>query len=489
MGDYGLMSTIDVWAKLGLEQAIDRSLSLIEEKKVLNAVVPDGVATREMLGTIASGKSELAVPYLAKDNMATLELPTTAGSKMLKGFVSPYEATVIRKLREAGAVMIGKTNMDEFAMGSSTENSVYGPTLNPLDPKRVPGGSSGGAAAAVAAGLVPFALGSDTGGSIRQPAAFCGVVGMMPTYGRVSRYGLLAMASSLDRIGPITRTVEDAARVLQVIAGQDDKDSTTVGVPVPDYVAECKKPIDGIRIGFMRGILSSRDTIAAGGLDEKDSFLNNVRDEFRNRGVDVVGVDLPHEEYALATYYIIQPAEVSANLARYDGIRYGFSKATDPDTDSLADVYKKTRAEGFGSEVKRRIMLGTYTLSAGFRDAYYDKAQKVRALIKQDFDKAFEKVDVIVSLTTPTVAFELGARVSDPLEMYKADLLTTPASMAGLPAISIPCGMVGGMPVGLQIIGRPFEEEVVLRVARAFEEATATADWRQELNAKLGGMQ
>ena len=429
---------------------------------------------------LAMTMMSLVVPYLAKDNMATLDLPTTASSKILQGFVSPYEATVIRKLKEAGAVMVGKSNMDEFAMGSSTENSVYGPTLNPLDESRVPGGSSGGAAAAVAAGLVPFALGSDTGGSIRQPAAFCGVVGLMPTYGRVSRYGLLAMASSLDRIGPITRNVEDAARVLQIIAGHDEKDSTTVETVVPDYVKESQRPVSGLQIGIAESFFG--EGVDAGIAEAVRSAVKTLE----SLGVVTSDTVLPHAEHALATYYIIQPAEVSANLARYDGIRYGFSVEGSEDAKTLADVYKKTRAGGFGTEAKRRIMLGTYTLSAGFRDAYYDKAQKVRTLIKQDFDKAFELVDVIISPTTPTVAFKLGERTSDPLAMYKADLLTTPASMAGIPAISIPCGMVDGMPVGLQIMGQQFDEATILRVAYAFEQATIDADWRRELNTKLG---
>lgn len=462
------------WQKLGIDKAIDLAHERIHGATALNAVlaVEENISPEEKSFT----EGLLRVPYLAKDNLATTNLPTTVGSKILEGFVSPYEATVIRKLREAGAVMMGKTNMDEFAMGSSTENSAYGPTLNPWDNTKVPGGSSGGSAAAVAGGLVPFALGSDTGGSIRQPAAFCGVVGLMPTYGRVSRYGLLAMASSLDRIGSFTNTVEDAAKVLQVIAGWDEKDSTTVGVPVPNYVAGLSGNINGIKIGFASEFFGE-------GVDpEVEMRVREAIDVLRGLGGELVdGSDmpkLPHAKYGLSTYYIIQPAEVSANLSRYDGIRFGYSVMNDPDVKNLADVYLKSRAKGFGSEVKRRIMLGAYTLSAGFRDAYYDKAQKVRMLIKRDFDRAFEKVDVIVAPTTPTVAFGVGERADSPLEMYKADLLTTPASMAGIPAISIPCGLAHGLPVGLQIMAPQFGEEVLLRVAHAYEMATRNAEWR-----------
>jgi aspartyl-tRNA(Asn)/glutamyl-tRNA(Gln) amidotransferase subunit A len=404
---------------------------------------------------------------------------------MLAGFVSPYEATVVKKLREAGAVMVGKSNLDEFAMGSSTENSAFGVTKNPVDESRVPGGSSGGSAAAVAAGMVPFALGSDTGGSIRQPASFCGVVGLMPTYGRVSRYGLIAMASSLDRIGPITTTVRDAAKVLQVIAGHDEYDSTTVDIPVPAYEEFLDGDISKLKIGFLD------DFIMEGGSGQAMLEPYFKACDLLKKMVNpsnYQSIKMPHFKYALATYYILQPAEVSANLARYDGMRYGFStqvsKKSHQSNQSnqshqnelgLVEMYFQTRAEGFGAEVKRRIMLGTYTLSAGFRDAYYDRAQRVRTLIKKDFDWAFDKennpnyVDVIISPTTPTVAFKIGERAQDPLAMYKADLLTTPASLAGIPAISIPCGEVDGLPVGLQIMGKQFDEPTILKVADAYE--------------------
>lgn len=467
---------ISAWEKLGIDKAIDLARERIHGAKVLNAVlaIEENISPNEK----SFAEALLRVPYLAKDNLATESLPTTVGSKILENFVSPYEATVIRKLRDAGAVMVGKTNMDEFAMGSSTENSAYGPTLNPWDNAKVPGGSSGGSAAAVAGGLAPFALGSDTGGSIRQPASFCGVVGLMPTYGRVSRYGLLAMASSLDRIGPFTNTVEDAAKVLQVIAGWDEKDSSTVDVPVPDYVAGLSGKVEGVKIGFASEFFGE-------GIDpEVEDRVREAILVLQNLGAELIDGSnmpkLPHAKYGLSTYYIIQPAEVSANLSRYDGIRFGHSAMNHPEISSLTEVYTKSRAEGFGAEVKRRIMLGAYTLSAGFRDAYYDKAHKVRMLIKQDFDQAFAKVDVIVAPTTPTVAFGVGERVDNPLEMYKADLLTTPASMAGIPAISIPCGLAHGMPVGLQIMAPQFGEEILLKVAHAYELATQNAEWRSK---------
>jgi len=445
--------------KLGIEKATAGALKVIKEKADLNAIL----AINEKPKLVKGG--QLNVPYICKDNIVTLELPTTAASKILKGFVSPYEATVVGRLREAGAVMVGKSNLDEFAMGSSTENSAFGTTKNPVDPTRVPGGSSGGSAAAVAAGMAPFALGSDTGGSIRQPAAFCGVVGLMPTYGRVSRYGLIAMASSLDRIGPITTTVRDAARVLQIIAGKDEHDSTTVDIAVSNYLEFLDGDIKGIKIGVPKEYFGE-------GVEPKvaEKVQEAIR-ELKKLGAEIIDISLPHSKYALATYYIIQPAEVSANLARYDGVRYGLSMGADDKVEDLIAMYRQTRDEGFGAEVKRRIMLGTYTLSAGFRDAYYDKAQRVRTLIKQDFDQAFEKADVIISPTTPTVAFKIGEKANDPLAMYKADLLTTSASLAGIPAISIPCGEVEGLPVGLQIMGKQFDEAIILKVADAYERA------------------
>lgn len=467
------------WEKLGIDAAILRAQERIATRTDLNAVLAtdNDVSADDKSYT----EAKLRVPYLAKDNMATKKLPTTAASKILENFVSPYEATVIRKLREAGAVMVGKTNMDEFAMGSSTENSAFGATKNPWNLEYVPGGSSGGSAAAVAAGLVPFALGSDTGGSIRQPAAFCGIVGLMPTYGRVSRYGLLAMASSLDRIGCFTNTVEDAAKVLTVIAGRDDRDTTTLDAPVPDYVSALSADLKGVKVGVAQDFFGE-------GLDPAvESQVRAAIEVLQAAGAELVMIDsLSHAKYGLSTYYIVQPAEVSANLARYDGMRYGFSVADDASAVSLGDVYMNSREKGFGPEVKRRIMLGTYTLSAGFRDAYYDKAQKVRQLIKSDFENAFAKVDVLVSPTTPTVAFKLGERTADPLAMYKADLLTTPASMAGIPAISVPCGLAHDLPVGLQIMAPQLGEEVMLKVAYAYEMATADAQWRGRA-AKLRG--
>ena len=453
------MMNISEAEKLGIEKATAGALKVIKEKADLNAIL----AINEKPKLVKGG--QLNVPYICKDNIVTLELPTTAASKILKGFVSPYEATVVGRLREAGAVMVGKSNLDEFAMGSSTENSAFGTTKNPVDPTRVPGGSSGGSAAAVAAGMAPFALGSDTGGSIRQPAAFCGVVGLMPTYGRVSRYGLIAMASSLDRIGPITTTVRDAARVLQIIAGKDEHDSTTVDIAVSNYLEFLDGDIKGIKIGVPKEYFGE-------GVEPKvaEKVQEAIR-ELKKLGAEIIDISLPHSKYALATYYIIQPAEVSANLARYDGVRYGLSMGADDKVEDLIAMYRQTRDEGFGAEVKRRIMLGTYTLSAGFRDAYYDKAQRVRTLIKQDFDQAFEKADVIISPTTPTVAFKIGEKANDPLAMYKADLLTTSASLAGIPAISIPCGEVEGLPVGLQIMGKQFDEAIILKVADAYERA------------------
>uniref|UniRef100_A0A7C2WGF2 Glutamyl-tRNA(Gln) amidotransferase subunit A n=1 Tax=Thermorudis sp. TaxID=1969470 RepID=A0A7C2WGF2_9BACT len=402
------------------------------------------------------------IPVALKDVLCTVDAPTTAGSRILEGFRSPYDATVVRKLREQGAVFVGKANTDEFAMGSSTENSAYGPTRNPWDLDRVPGGSSGGSAAAVAAGEAMVSLGSDTGGSIRQPAGFCGVVGIKPTYGRVSRYGLVAFASSLDQIGPIGRTVEDVAIVLQAISGHDPYDSTSVDVPVPDYRTSLTGDIRGIRIGIAA-------EYQVPGMDpEVERVVDEAVAELQRLGAEIVPVSLPHTKYALATYYIIAPSEASANLARYDGVKYGLSLQGE----TLLESYLQTRGRGFGPEVKRRIMLGTYALSAGYYDAYYVKAQKVRTLIKRDFDEAFEKVDVILAPTSPTVAFRLGERTADPIQMYLSDVFTIPANMAGLPGIAIPCGFAHGLPVSMQFMGRPFDEGTLLRVAHAYEQAT-----------------
>ena len=402
------------------------------------------------------------IPIALKDVLCTIDAPTTAGSRILEGFRSPYDATVVAKLREQGAVFVGKTNTDEFAMGSSTENSAYGPTRNPWDLERVPGGSSGGSAAAVAAGEAIVALGSDTGGSIRQPAGFCGIVGLKPTYGRVSRYGLVAFASSLDQIGPFGRTVEDVAILLGAISGHDPHDSTSVPLPVPTYTDFLTGDIRGLHIGVLENEAEGVDPAVTAAIQDALRTLEGL-------GATVEPVTLPHISYALPTYYIIAPSEASANLARYDGVKYGLSAGKD----TLLENYLETRGRGFGPEVKRRIMLGTYALSAGYYDAYYVKAQKVRTLIKRDFDTAFTKVDVIALPTSPTVAFRLGERTEDPLQMYLADIFTIPANMAGLPGIAVPCGLAQGLPVSLQFIGKAFDEATILRVAHAYEQATS----------------
>ena len=397
--------------------------------------------------------------------MVTRDVRTTAGSKILENFAPPYDCTAVARLEAAGAVVLGKTNCDEFAMGSSNENSAYRPVHNPCDKSRVPGGSSGGLAAAVAAGMAGASLGSDTGGSIRQPASFCGVVGLKPTYGRVSRYGLIAFASSLDHIGPFAKTVKDAALMLRTIAGRDPMDSTSAEVPVPDYVAELEKPVRGLRVGVAKEYFGS-------GLDaEVRAAVEGAIQKLASLGCEVVPVLLPHTEYAVPAYYIVATAEASANLARYDGVRYGFRS---PKARTLSDMYRLSRDGGFGMEVKRRIMLGTYALSAGYYDAYYLKAQKVRTLLTRDFDEAFRKVDVIAAPTAPTAAFKLGEKVDDPLAMYLADIYTVTANLAGIPGISVPCGETReGLPIGLQIFGRHFDEATVLRVAHAFEAAVS----------------
>jgi aspartyl-tRNA(Asn)/glutamyl-tRNA(Gln) amidotransferase subunit A len=403
------------------------------------------------------------VPVAIKDVMVTRDLRSTAGSKILEKFVPPYDCTAVARMEAAGAIVLGKLNCDEFAMGSSTENSAYHPARNPRDKGRVPGGSSGGSAAAVAANMAVATLGSDTGGSIRQPASFCGVVGLKPTYGRVSRYGLIAFASSLDHIGPFAKTVKEAALVLRTIAGRDPMDSTSANVPVPDYVAELAKPVKGLKVGVAKEYFGD-------GLDpEVRAAVEAAIQKLAELGCEVVPVSLPHTEYAIPTYYIVATAEASSNLARYDGVRYGF-RARNART--LSDMYRQTRDVGFGLEVKRRIMLGTYVLSAGYYDAYYLKAQKVRTLLARDFDEAFKKVDVIAAPTCPTPAFRLGEKVNDPLAMYLADIYTVTANLAGIPGISVPCGENHEkLPIGLQIFGRHFDEATVLRVAHAYEQA------------------
>jgi aspartyl-tRNA(Asn)/glutamyl-tRNA(Gln) amidotransferase subunit A len=405
------------------------------------------------------------VPVAVKDNICTRGIRTTAASRMLESFVPPFSATVILRLEAAGAIVVGKTNCDEFAMGSSTENSAFGPTRNPVATDRIPGGSSGGSAVAVAAGMAPFALGSDTGGSIRQPAALCGIVGLKPTYGRVSRYGLIAFASSLDQIGPLTTTVRDAALVLSVIAGKDAADATSADEPVPDFTAALTGDIRGVRVGIPR-------TLAGGaGLESgvAEAFTRAV-ETLVSRGASVHDIDLPHASTAVPVYYVVATAEASSNLARYDGVRYGYRAAAAAGRDELREMYGRTRAAGFGPEVKRRIMLGTYVLSAGYYDAYYRKALQVRTLIRRDYENAFRSVDLVAMPTTPTSAFRIGERVSDPLQMYLGDIFTVSANLAGLPAISVPAGLTkDGLPVGVQFTGRPFDEATILRVADGYE--------------------
>jgi aspartyl-tRNA(Asn)/glutamyl-tRNA(Gln) amidotransferase subunit A len=400
------------------------------------------------------------VPIALKDIFMTEGVETTCGSKILQGFIPPYDATVVELLKGAGLPILGKLNQDEFAMGSSTESSAFFPTHNPWDLTRTPGGSSGGSAAAVAAREVFGALGTDTGGSIRQPAAMTGTVGLKPTYGRVSRYGVIAFASSLDQVGPMTRTVADAAALLQVLAVPDPRDSTSAPVDAPDYRATLEQGIAGMKLGIPKEYFVS-------GMDpEVEKSVRQAAASLEKMGARVIDVSLPHTRYAVATYYLIAPAEASSNLARYDGVRYGFRAKGAKD---LREMYFQTRAEGFGPEVKRRIMLGTYALSAGYYDAYYLKAQKVRTLVRDDFARTFEQVDAILSPTSPITAFKLGEKLDDPLAMYLVDVFTLPCNLAGLPGISIPCGFSRGLPVGLQILGKHFQEAVILRVARAFE--------------------
>ncbi|MGO8951378.1 MAG: Asp-tRNA(Asn)/Glu-tRNA(Gln) amidotransferase subunit GatA [Ktedonobacterales bacterium] len=420
------------------------------------------------------------IPIAVKDNLCTRGTTTTCSSRMLEHFVPPYDATVITRLRQAQAILIGKTNMDEFAMGSSTENSAFFPTRNPWDLDRVPGGSSGGSASAVAAGEAMAALGSDTGGSVRQPGALTNTVALKPTYGRVSRFGLIAFASSLDQIGPLARSARDAAILLQAIAGHDPFDSTSVDIAVPDYEAELTGDLSGLRIGvpaeyFVEGVEAGVRQV-----------LDDAIETLKMQGAEVGECSLPHTRYGIAAYYIIAPAECSANLARYDGVKYGY--ALRDGAEDLIDFVSKTRAQGFGMEVKRRIMLGTYALSSGYYDAYYLQAEKIRTLIKRDFDQAFEHFDILVGPTSPTVAFKIGAKTSDPYAMYLNDVFTIPANLAGIPGISIPCGFSEGLPVGLQLLAPAFEEARLLRVADGFQRVTKYhAQWPLALTAKRGG--
>lgn len=442
----------------------DRAL---EQAKAVDAKIAAG----EEIGLLAG------IPIGIKDNMCTQGIPTTCGSKILENFIPPYESTVTQKLAQAGAVMVGKTNLDEFAMGSSTENSAYQVTANPWDIERVPGGSSGGSAAAVAAEECVVALGSDTGGSIRQPASFCGIVGLKPTYGLVSRFGLVAYASSLDQIGPFGRNVEDTAILLGAIAGYDPKDSTSLKVEIPDYAKLLQpnfRPKSLLRIGVIK------ETFGEGLDPVVEDAVTKAIDQLQQLGAEIHVISCPRFRYGLPTYYVIAPSEASANLARYDGVKYGLRA---PEGDNLLSMYTKTREAGFGAEVKRRIMLGTYALSAGYYDAYYLKAQKVRTLIKQDFQRAFEQVDILICPTAPSTAFKAGEKTSDPLSMYLSDLMTIPVNLAGLPALSIPCGFdEKGLPIGMQLIGKVLREDLLLQVAHAYEQATNWHERKPQLD-------
>ncbi|MGK7909278.1 MAG: Asp-tRNA(Asn)/Glu-tRNA(Gln) amidotransferase subunit GatA [Synechococcus sp.] len=445
-----------------LEPQLKSFIALTEEKALEQAAAVDArLKAGETLGPLAG------IPIAIKDNMCTKGIETTCASKILQGFVPPYESTVTHKLAEAGAIMVGKTNLDEFAMGSSTENSAIQLTANPWDLDRVPGGSSGGSAAAVSADQAVISIGSDTGGSIRQPAAFCGVVGMKPTYGLVSRYGLVAFASSLDQVGPFARSVEDAALLLQAIAGHDPMDATSLDVEIPDYSSSLTPDIKGMRIGVIEELMGE------GCEPDVRELVQQAIDRYRELGAEIVTVECPTFKYGLATYYIIAPSEASANLARYDGVKYGMRE----EADSLIGMYAKTRDKGFGPEVKRRIMIGTYALSAGYYDAYYLKAQKVRTLIARDFEKAFGQADVLLSPTSPSVAFKAGDKTDDPLSMYLSDLMTIPVNLAGLPGLSLPCGFSQGLPVGLQLIGKALGESQLFQAAYAYEQATT---WHQQ---------
>ena len=444
---------LDVWSEYALEQA---------------AAIDDRLQKGDDPGPLAG------IPIALKDIFCTTYGTTTCASRILHGFQSPYNATVVERLQEAGAVLLGKLNMDEFAMGSSTENSSVQPTCNPWDLDRVPGGSSGGAAVSVASDQAAIALGSDTGGSIRQPAAFCGCIGMKPTYGRVSRYGLVAFASSLDQIGPFTKDAEDLALIMNVICGRDPMDATSADLPVPDYTRSLRQDVSDLTIGLPKEYYT--DALSS----EMREKIDAAVDVLREAGATVVEVSLPHTDYGVAVYYIIAPAEASANLARFDGVRYGFRH---PDAKTVEDLYRLTKSAGFGREVKRRIMLGTYVLSSGYYDAYYLKAQKVRALIRKDYDDAFKQCDVIVTPTTPTPAFRLGDKIDDPLQMYLNDVYTNSANLAGVPGVSVPCGLTqNSLPAGLQIIGKPFDEETLIRVAYTYEQNRGFDRARPPLN-------
>ncbi len=473
------------------EQLKDKKISSVELTKAclerIEKVEPKLKALVSVTGELALKQAEKAdqriakgdiepltgIPVVLKDVLCTKGVKTTCSSKMLENFVPPYDATVVEKLNSCGAVTVGKANMDEFAMGSSTEHSAFFPTHNPWDLDRVPGGSSGGSAVAVAADECIFSLGSDTGGSIRQPAGFCSVVGMKPTYGRVSRYGLVAFASSLDQIGPLTKDVTDCALVMNAIAGFDNRDSTSVPQPVPDYTKALSNDLKGLKLGV------PKEYFVKGMQAEVEKALEEAIKKLEGLGAEVDReAALPSTPHALAVYYIIAPSEASANLARYDGVKYGFSYR---DADSMWDAMEKTRQYGFGEEVKRRIMLGTYALSAGYYDAYYLKAQKVRTLIRREFDQAFKKYDALVTPTSPTVPFKIGEKLDDPVQMYLSDVCTLPINIAGVPGISIPAGFSNGLPIGMQFIGKPFGEETILKVAHAYEQATEWHKMRAEI--------
>jgi aspartyl-tRNA(Asn)/glutamyl-tRNA(Gln) amidotransferase subunit A len=470
----------EITAAALVEPALERVASMDGELGAFLALDPAGAraAAAEIDRKRAAGAplGPLAgVPVTLKDNLVTAGVATTAGSRILAGWIPPYDAAVVERLRAAGAILLGKVNCDEFGMGSSTERSAFKQTRNPWDPARVPGGSSGGSAAAVAAGLCTASLGTDTGGSIRQPAAFCGVVGIKPTYGRVSRYGVIAFASSLDQVGPIARTVADAAALLQAIAGHDPRDATSLDAPVPPFAAQLAAGVAGLKIGLPREYFEVE--LEAGVREALDRTIAALRD----RGAVLTEVSLPHTELALPAYYLVAPAEASSNLARYDGVRYG-ARADAPD---LLELYRRTRGAGFGPEVKRRIMLGTYALRSGYYDAYYKKAQQVRTLIKRDFDAAFAQVDALLTPTTPTAAFPFGARAT-PLEMYLADVFTLACNLAGLPGISVPCGLTAeGLPVGAQLLAKPLDEATLLRAGAAIEAAVGLGDRRP---VGLGGL-
>ena len=463
----GARSAVDV-----CRQALDRIDAHDRTLSAFNTITGDRALEQAAAVDAHPDRSSLplaGVPVALKDNLCTRGIRTTASSKILEEFVPPYSATAVARLEAAGAVLVGKTNCDEFAMGSSNENSAFGPARNPWATDRIPGGSSGGSAVAVAAGFVPLSLGSDTGGSIRQPAALCGLVGLKPTYGRVSRYGLLAYGSSLDQIGPFTRTVEDAAIALNVLAGADPEDATSAPEPVPDYTASLTGDAVGLRVGVPRALLHD-------GVDPQVAeAFNAALTTYRDAGATLVDIDLPYASAAIPVYYLVATAEASSNLARYDGVRYGYRT---PDARTLETMYFRTRDEGFGAEVKRRIMLGTYVLSAGYYDAYYLKAQQVRTLIRRDYEQAFARVDVVAMPTSPTPAFRLGEKTDDPLQMYLADVFTVSANLTGLPAISVPCGFSSGrLPIGIQLTGRAFDEATLLRIAGAYERRT---EWTKE---------